>query len=140
MVEPKSRGQTLTTHRSFLLSDFSLRDVPAAIVVYVIVSAICVLAGLTVESVPPFWRGLLSGVGLGLCGGLILSILIHRKREIDIAKLPEPSAEVRRICEDPKSNLAEAVKAYRDETGLGLTEGTAVLKAYLTKLNNLGQQ
>ena len=77
---------------------------------------------------------------MGLCGGLILLILIHRKREIDIAKLPEPSAEVRRICEDPNSTLAEAVKAYRDETGLGLTEGTAVLKAYLTKLNNLGQQ
>jgi hypothetical protein len=130
----------MSKHRPFLLSDFSLRDVPAAIVVYVIVSAICVLAGLTVESVPPFWRGLLSGVGLALCGALILLILLYRKRERDIVSLPEPSAEVRRICEDPKSTLVEAVKAYRDETGLGLSEGTAVVKTYLTTLNNAREE
>jgi hypothetical protein len=130
----------MTKHRTFLLSDFSLRDVPGAIVVYVIVAAICVLAGLALESVPPFWRGLLSGVGLGLCGALILLTLLYRRQKIDTTDLPEPSAEVRRICEDPNSTLAKAVKAYRDETGLGLAEATAVLKAYLTKLNNPREQ
>jgi hypothetical protein len=130
----------MSKHRTFLLSDFSLRDVPGAIAVYVILSAICVWAGLTLESLPPFWRGLLSGMGLGLCGVLILLTLIHRRQKIDTTDLPEPSAEVRRICEDPNSTLAEAVKAYRDETGLGLAEGTAVLKAYLTKVNNPGDQ
>ena len=128
----------MSKHRSFALSDFSLRDVPGAIVVYVILSAICVLAGLALESVPPFWRGLLSGVGLGLCGALILLTLLHRRQKIDTTDLPEPSAEVRRICEDPNSTLAEAVKAYRDETGLGLAEATAVLKAYLTKARPAG--
>jgi hypothetical protein len=130
----------MSKHRSFLLSDFSLRDVPAAIVVYVILAAICVLAGLLLEALPPFWRGLLSGMGLGLCIALILLTLLHRRQEIDTTDLPEPSAEVRRICEDPNSTLAEAVKAYHDETGLGLAEGTAVLKAYLTKLNNPREQ
>jgi hypothetical protein len=130
----------MTKHRTFLLSDFSLRDVPGAIAVYVILSAICVLAGLTLESVPPFWRGLLSGMGLGLCSALILLTLLHRRQKIDTTELPEPSAEVRRICDDPDATLAKAVKAYRDETGLGLAEGTAVLKAYLTKLNNSREQ
>ena len=126
-------------HRSFLLSDFSLRDVPAAIVVYVILAAICVLAGLVLETLPPFWRGLLSGMGFGLCGALMLLALLHQRQKIDTTDLPEPSAEVRRICEDPNSTLAEAVKAYCDETGLDLAKGTAVLKAHLTKLNNPGE-
>jgi hypothetical protein len=130
----------MSKHRSFALSDFSLRDVPGAVAVYVILSAICMLAGLTLEWVPPFWRGLLSGMGLGLCSALILLTFLYRRQKIDTTDLPEPSAEVRRICEDPNSTLAKAVKAYRDETGLGLAEGTAVLKAYLTKLNNLRQQ
>jgi ribosomal protein L7/L12 len=71
---------------------------------------------------------------------LILLTLLYRRQEIDTTDLPEPSAEVRRICEDPNSTLAKAVKAYRDETGLGLAEATAVLKAYLTKLNNPCEQ
>jgi hypothetical protein len=123
----------MTKHRSFLLSGFSLRDVPAAIVVYVILAAISVLAGLILQSLPPFHRGILSGVGLGSCSTLVLLVLICRKREVDTTVLPEPSAEVRRICEDPTSTLAEAVKAYRDETGLGLAEATAVMKAYSNK-------
>jgi hypothetical protein len=130
MIEPKSRGQKMTKHRSFLLSDFSLRDVPAAIVAYVILAAICVLAGLVLQSLPPFYRGILSGLGLGSCATLVLLVLICRKREVDTTALPEPSAEVRRICEDPSSTLAEAVKAYRVETGLGLAEATAVVRAY----------
>jgi hypothetical protein len=120
----------MSKQRSFLLSDFRLRDVSAAIVVYVILSAICVLAGLILQSLPPFYRGILSGAGLGSCAAFILLVLICRKREVDTTEFPEPSAEVRRICEDPASTLAEAVKAYRDETGLGLAEATAVLKAY----------
>jgi hypothetical protein len=130
----------MTKHRSFLLGDFSLREAPGAIAVYVILSAICVLAGLTLESVPPFWRGLLGGIGLGFCSALILLTLLYRRQEIDTTDLPEPSADVRRICEDPNLTLAEAVKAYRDETGLGLAEATAVLRAYLAKLNNPREQ
>jgi len=130
----------MSKQRSFLLSDFSLRDVPAAIVVYVILAAICVLAGLLLEALPPFWRGLLSGMGLGLCSALILLTLLYRRQKIDTTDLPEPSAEVRRICEDPNSTLAEAVKAYCDETGLGLAEGTAVVKGYLAKLKGPREQ
>ena len=89
---------------------------------------------------PPFWRGLLSGMGLGSCSALFLLTLFHQKQEIDTTDLPEPSAEVRRMCEDPNLTLAEAVKAYRDETGLSLAEATAVMKAYLTKLDQPREQ
>lgn len=75
----------MSKQRSFLLSDFSLRDVPAAIVVYVILSALCVLAGLALETMPLFWRGLLSGVGLGLCGALIL-LTLRKPRRKDVAR------------------------------------------------------
>jgi hypothetical protein len=79
-------------------------------------------------------------MGLGFCSALILLTLLFRRQEIDTTDLPEPSADVRRICEDPNLTLAEAVKAYRDETGLGLAEATAVLRAYLAKLNNPREQ
>jgi hypothetical protein len=128
----------MSKQRSFALSDFSLREVPGAIVAYVILSVICVLAGLTLESVPPSWRGLFSGMGLGLCIALILLTLLLRRQAIDSTNLPEPSAEVRRICEDPDLTLAEAVKAYRGETGCGLAEATAVVKGYPAKARPAG--
>lgn len=116
----------MTEQRSFVASDFSLRDIPEFLIVYVIVSAMCVLAGLTLEALPPFWGGVLCGSGIGFLGALAL---FRSKREIDTSSLPEPSAAVRSKLEDPNSTLAEAVKTYCDETGLGLSEGTEALKA-----------
>lgn len=52
------------------------------------------------------------------------------KKKIDVAALPSPSANVRAKCDDPCVSFVEAVKAYRDETGLGLMEATAVLRNY----------
>jgi len=75
-----------------------------------------------------------------LCTALILLTLLHRRQEIDTTNLPKPSAEVRRICEDPDLTLAEAVKTYRDETGVGLAEATAVVKGYRAKARPAGME
>ena len=69
-----------------------------------------------------------TGIGLALVGAFFL--FAPRPRKIDVAALPKPSADVRAKCDDPNCSLAEAVKAYRDETGLGLSEAKAALDSY----------
>ena len=71
----------MSEQRSFVPSDFSLRDIPGFLVAYVILSAICVLVGLAFQTLPPFWGGVLCGLGIGL---LVAMILLRRSsREID---------------------------------------------------------
>lgn len=125
----------MSQHRSFIPSDFSLTDIPFFLVAYVIISAICVFVGLTLQSLPLFWGGVLCGVGIGLLGAYMLLL---KTKKIDIAKLPHPSANVQTRCNDPDCRFpsrafAEAVKVYCEETGATLPEGTEVLKAYVAK-------
>lgn len=118
----------MSEHRSFRPSDFSLLDIPGFIVAYLIISVVSVGLGLLLEGLPDFWRGLLLGGGLALMGSFLLSR--PRPRIIDVAALPQPSAEIRAKCDDRNCSLVEAVKAYRDETGLGLSEAKAVVESY----------
>ena len=125
----------MSKHRSFRPSDFSLRDIPLLLVSYIIISLLCILCGLFLELFSPFVRGLLLGLGLGCMGALFL---LRDKRPIDVASLPKPSEKVRKMCADPdctfpSSKFVEAVKVYRAETGLHLTEATAALKAYIAE-------
>lgn len=125
----------MSRHRSFRPSDFSLRDIPGFLVGYVIICVMCVLGGLLLKPLlkplPPFGRGMLLGLGIGFFGALFL---LRKKRVVDIGSLPQPSENVRRICDDPACTFpsplfVKAVKLYRAETNLHLTEATAVLKA-----------
>jgi hypothetical protein len=123
----------MTQHRSFRISDFSFRDVPWAVAAYLLISLFSIGFGVLLESLPEFWRGVLLGGGLGGGCSFLLTcyfLLGPATKEIDVASLPEPSATVIAKCDDPACSLAEAVKAYRDETGLGLTEAAAVLRNY----------
>ena len=95
-----------------------------------VLSVICILLGLAVETIPQFWRGLLLGLGLGFSGALLI---LYPKTDIDVTSFPEPSAAVRAKCDDPNCSLVDAVKLYREETGAGLSEAAAVLKAYLAE-------
>lgn len=122
----------MSRHRSFLPSDFSLRDVPGFLVAYLLLSAACVAAGFFMEQLPPFWRGTLWGASIGLAAGVAWLSL---SRRVDVSSLPPPSPRVQQMCEDPACRypsqlFAQAVKAYIDETGAPLSESTAVLRAF----------
>jgi hypothetical protein len=118
----------MNEHRSFRISDFSLRDAPWAVAAYLILSLFSIGLGLFLESLPEFWSGLLLGVGCAFLASFFL--FRPAKKEVDVAALPRPSANVMAKCDDPACSLVEAVKAYREETGLGLTEAVAVLRNY----------
>lgn len=70
-------------------------------------------------------------------GAFLLFAPKHRK--IDVGALPQPSGEVRAKCDDPDCSLVEAVKAYRDDTGLGLSEARAVVESYRARKHQLEQ-
>lgn len=118
----------MTESKSFRISGFSIRDLPWAVAAYLVISILSIGLGIFLESLPEFWRGFLSGAGLALGGAFFL--FGPRPRKIDVAALPEPSKVVRAKCDDPNGSLVEAVKAYRAETGLGLSEAKAVLESY----------
>ena len=61
--------------------------------------------------------------------GAIL-LLSPKQRKINVGARPRPSGEVRAKCDDPNCSLVEAVKAYRDQTGLGLSEAKAAVESY----------
>lgn len=112
----------------FSFRDFSLRNIGAFFAAYLVIAVFSICIGLFLGALPEFWRGVLLGAGLGLVGAFLL--FAPRPQKIDVAALPKPSADVRAKCDDPNCSLAEAVKAYRDETGLGLSEAKAVLDSY----------
>ncbi len=120
-------------HRSFVPSDFTLRDVPWFFVGFGVLAVTCVLAGMALESLPLFWRGLICGLGLGFTGALWL---LGDRKEVDVTRLPEPSEQVRLKCADPRCTFqsrlfAEVVADYCGETGATLSEAVAVLKPLL---------
>jgi hypothetical protein len=110
------------------------RQVPIqAHAAYLIIALFSVGLGVLLESQPEFGRGVLLGGGCALFASALLAyffLLGPATKEIDVASLPEPSATVMAKYDDPACSLAEAVKAYREETGLGLTEAAAVLRNY----------
>lgn len=56
----------MSEHKSFRPSDFSLRDIPGFIAIYLVISAVSVATGLLLESRPKFWSGVLVGTGFTL--------------------------------------------------------------------------
>ena len=134
----------MTEHRSFVPSDFGLRDIPRIVRRWLLLSVICTFTRIVgqkfQDGVPPFLAGLLTGLGLGLGISAFVSIVIARKsatryREtIDIDSLPELSANVQQICDGSSAaKKLKAVKAYCDETGLGVPEGMVAVEGYLAK-------
>jgi hypothetical protein len=133
---PAKKSKTIITENSsFRISDFSLRDVSWAVAAYIITALFSIGVGVLLESLPEFWRGVLIGGGCALIASALLAcyfLLGPATKEIDVASLPELSATVAAKCDDPACSLAETVKAYREETGLGLTEAVAVVRNYKT--------
>jgi hypothetical protein len=66
-------------HRSFVVTDFSVRDIPLALLAYVIISAVCVVFGLAVESLTSFWQGFVFGIAVALAAVGVLSLILRKK-------------------------------------------------------------
>ena len=64
----------MSKNRSFRPSDFTFRDIPVFIVIYIILSVLSVGFGLLVEQLPDMFRGIL----IGLAIGLVISLVIFR--------------------------------------------------------------
>lgn len=123
----------MTKHKSFLPSDFSLSNIPVFFIAYVSFSLFCVLFGAMLDQIPLFWRGFLCGIGIGLSGALYL--LLNSKKT-DVSKLPELSSKTQKICSDPNCKFPSptflvAVKLYREETGVTLSEAIDKIKDYI---------
>jgi ribosomal L7/L12-like protein len=63
--------------------------------------------------------------------GKLNLILKHLGLEYkDAAILVEPSAEVKALADDPSQKI-QAIKLYREQTGLGLKESKEAIEAYV---------
>ena len=62
MTDSENKELTDQRHRSFLVSDFSMRDIPFALLAFIIISVASVVFGLVVESLSSFWRGYVWGI------------------------------------------------------------------------------
>ena len=79
MDDSEKQNPQEQTQRSFVVSDFSARDIPFAVLAYVIISAICIVLGLAVESLTSFWRGFAFGIAVALVAVGGLSLLLRKK-------------------------------------------------------------
>ena len=116
-------------HRSFRASDFRLSDFPYSIAGLGICSALLIGIGLSLETVPSLWKVVLLVIVVGI---LIPVMFLKTSKKIDVSKLPEPSASVQQMCHDNSYSLAELVKLYSDESGLGIAECKAVVEKYIS--------
>jgi hypothetical protein len=68
-------------HRSFVVTDFSVREIPGALVTYGLVSAVCIVFGLAVESLTSFWQGFVLRIAFAMAAVAGLSLLPKRKAQ-----------------------------------------------------------
>lgn len=68
-----------TPHRSFVPSDFSLRDIPLTLLAFGVISVASIIMGLVVESFSSFWRGYLWGIVTTILAMAILRQVLSTK-------------------------------------------------------------
>ncbi len=66
-------------HRWFVVSDFSMRDIPFTLLAFIIISVASVALGLVVESLSSFWRGYLWGIVTTILAMAILQQMLRTK-------------------------------------------------------------
>ena len=62
MVDSEKHHPPEKPHRSFLVSDYSVKDIPFMLLAFIIISLASIVLGLFVESLSSFWRGYLWGI------------------------------------------------------------------------------
>ena len=81
MTDSDKQQTTNEPHRSFVVSDFSMRDIPVALQAYGTISVASVVMGLVVESLTSFWRGFLFGIAAAMAGVIGLSQILGSRAE-----------------------------------------------------------
>jgi hypothetical protein len=107
MIDSENKHPPVKPDRSFMISDFSVRDIPLALLTYVIISAICVVLGLAVESLGSFWQGVLFGIAVAVAavGGLSLIQRVRcRESNGEPRSTVAPKEELARESNQPKSS------------------------------------
>ena len=81
MEDSESQPLPDRKHRSFVVSDFSMRDIPFTLLAFIIISLASVILGLLVESLSSFWRGYLWGIVTTILALAILRQISRTKPE-----------------------------------------------------------
>jgi hypothetical protein len=70
-----------------------VRDIPGFLLSYIVITVVCIVAGITVEAFPPFWTGLAFGIAIGM--SVTMGLLLTLTRKGDASKLRGPSDKAR---------------------------------------------
>ena len=62
--------------KSFVAADFSISDIPSFIIVFAILSVLCVSAGFVFQSIPPWFDGKLPPFLYGMACGFVVGLLL----------------------------------------------------------------
>jgi hypothetical protein len=83
MTNSENRNPPDTPHRSFVPSDFSLRDIPFTLLAFIVISVASTVLGLFVESLSTFWRGYVWGIVTTIAAMAILWQVSSTKPKTD---------------------------------------------------------
>ena len=81
MTDRDKPQTTNEPHRSFVPSDFSMRDVPFMLLAFIIICVASVVLGLFVEALSSFWRGYLWGIVTTILAVAILRQILSKPGE-----------------------------------------------------------
>ena len=81
MEDSESQPLPDRKHRSFMVSDLSVRDIPFALLAFIIISVASVVLGLFIESLSSFLRGYLWGIVTTILAVAILRQISRTKPE-----------------------------------------------------------
>jgi len=119
----------MKSHSSFKITDIKKSEFPGIMVIFFVISVLSVAMGLLMERLPDIVQGLIIGLGLGWMLGLMI-YLYGKKETSGPEHCPPPSDKVLSILHDSEGSLIEAIKVYREETGVGLNDAARVLKRH----------
>ena len=81
MTDSDKQQTTDEPHRSFVVSDSSMRDIPFMLLAFSVISVASIVMGLAVESLTSFWRGVLFGIAAAMAGVIGLTQILGSRAE-----------------------------------------------------------
>jgi hypothetical protein len=79
MTDSNKRHPPDARQRSFVASDFSGREIPGFMLMYAAIAAVCILVGMTIESLTSFWQGFVFGIAVTMAAVVGLSLFLTER-------------------------------------------------------------